>query len=120
MKKMNSHGVHMYRYSISVEMLDLLYHLKEMAVNRVPMYHISLMRTVRMFDKYDAYLNADNPRALKIEVIKHVDDLFQFICTIYIEFVNDQQVLIRGCRYSGIRDLEYYMDSNGILKYIRR
>lgn len=105
--------------NINNELLHLLYDIKELAINQVPISLYSLINTIDMCG-YHTYLDSSDSRNIRLEIIdKEINEYNSndHVCTLNIRFVNDNQIIVYLCRWTFIPDLEYIIDDNGVLHY---
>lgn len=101
--------------AISKELYDLLYDVKALAIEQVPVSFNSLARSIEQlgymvhFEKM-AYNHFNLVITKSVKGSKYCD----LICVIHLDYINNAEASIHGCKYNGVRELEY-MIHKGIL-----
>ena len=101
---------------VSQELLDLLYEIKELAVNQAPISLTSLLNSIELTG-YTYYEDTDRkfPRIEVLSKYRNEHGCLDNICTLGIYFINSKEVMVYSCRWLHIDDLEYGIDDNGNL-----
>ena len=101
---------------VSQELLDLLYNIKELAINKAPISLDSLLNSIVLVG-YTYFLD-DERNYPKVEILEKEKNEYgcnNHICTLSIKYINDYDVIVNSCRWLYIDDLEYGIDDNGKL-----
>ena len=104
--------------NISKELLNLLYYIKELAINQAPISLDSLLNSIVLVG-YACFLD-DERKYPKVEILEIEQNEYgcnNRVCTLSIKFINDYDVIIDGCSWIYIKDLEYDVDDNGRITY---
>lgn len=102
--------------NVSKELLDLLYDIKELAVNKAPISLTSLLNSIESVG-YTYFLDNEENYP-KVEILEKEQNEYgcnNHICTLSIKYINDYEVIVNSCRWIYIDDLEYGIDDNGKL-----
>ena len=113
--------------NINNELLDLLYDIKELAINQVTISFESLVNTIKLCG-YDCYTDESidtefygDENYQLLNIVKIEEDYEEIIvCPLNIKFINDNEVVIYGCDYEGEKPkLNYVVNSSGKVLYAR-
>lgn len=101
---------------VSQELLDLLYDIKELAINKAPISLDSLLNSIVLVG-YACFLDDEGnyPKVEILEIEQNEYGCNNHICTLSIKYINDYDVIVYSCRWLHIDDLEYRIDDNGNL-----
>lgn len=110
---------------ISKELFDLLYDIKELAIEQEPINVRSFLNSFDFIGGYTTYVELFPNNCLNIDVIKVSNSgerhkyYCEYICTINARYLpGSDAVIITSCGHSNIKDFDYTVH-NGKLIYCK-
>lgn len=104
--------------AVSEELYNLLCDVKAFAVKQMPVSFNSFARSIEQLG-YTTLVEEIANNHFHLVILKPIKNTSycKVICAIELDYINSTEVLIYGCKYSEIRELEYVIHEGVLMPF---